>query len=67
VGGGLVDHLLQSCSAGLDKVAIEPANGLLVGRRWDNNTGIISLEGGVKPQEIAVSTFDLKFGLLVCL
>jgi hypothetical protein len=65
--GNLVKHAFQSSSPRLYKVGVKSANGLLLRRRSNNHPGVVTVQGIIKPKEIAVSTADCKFGLTVSL
>ena len=49
MGGRLVEHLLQGRAPGLDKVALESADSLLLGGRRHHHTGIIGVQRIVQP------------------
>jgi hypothetical protein len=65
--GNLVKHTFQSSSPRLDKVGIKSAHGLLLGRRSNNHSGVVTVHRVIKPKEITVSTADCEFGLTISL
>ncbi len=67
MGSRFVKHLLQRSPARFDEVALESADGLLIGRRRNNHAGVVGMQGVIQPKKVAVPTLDLKFGLLVSL
>jgi len=64
---GLVEHLLQSSSSALNKVAIETTDSLLLRRRWNHNSRVVAVKSSVKPKEIAISALDFELGLFISL
>jgi hypothetical protein len=63
----LVEHLLERGPSRLDKIALKPAHGLLLGRRRHHHAGVVAVQGIVQPEKVAIPPLDLELGLLVCL
>ena len=47
VGSNLVQHAFECCSSRLDEVCIKPPYSLLLGRRSNDHTGVVVVQGVV--------------------
>jgi hypothetical protein len=65
MSGSLVQHFFQRLATRFHKVAFEPSHCLLLWRRRNDNTRIVSVQSIVQPKEIAISPLHLEIGLFV--
>lgn len=67
VRGRLVEHALQGSASRLNEVGLEAAHSLLLWRRRDDDAGVVVVQLGVEPEEVAVAAGDGEVGVAVAL
>jgi hypothetical protein len=67
VCGGAVQHALEGSAPRLDEIGLEAADGLLLGRRGDDDARAVVVQLRVQPEEVAVAARDGELGVAVAL